>query len=279
VDLAEGKVRKLALVLIAILAMGRAQATGQIDWIWDRETAGCGLRQAYDDKGNVIEISSTPGNDGTSVEIDGPASADGLPHQLPNSTVDFKPDGRAGADLSISGDKTAPRITVDSIDPDFRAEFSRSSALLISHQSMGAIQVPIRPASAAVDALRHCEDQKMRAWGIDPVAWRALKSRPVPVSPPRTWFAGAEYPFLYRLYGIEGEVDMRVNVGADGLPKTCTPLDGKLTSPFSPAETFRGIVCTVIKQSGRFKPALDSNGNPTPAPYVVIVKFQATNRS
>jgi TonB family protein len=152
-------------------------------------------------------------------------------------------------------------------DPEAATKFSRSSTVEISHPKLGTVKAVVRSAAAAADAIAQCEDRKMREWEIDATAWRALKSRPVPLKPLFKLLSPYDYPRLAAAYGVEGTVIIRLDVGPDGKVTACKPLNSLSY------KGFEASVCNVFKKGARFRPATGPEGNAVPAPHVLVVKF------
>lgn len=108
----------------------------------------------------------------------------------------------------------------------------------------------------------------MREWGIDPVAWRALRSRPMPLNPVGQWMSSEDYPILENEFGVGGNLMLRLNVRPDGSIENCVALSrGKL-------KELDKSTCRALTSRAKFQPATDSAGNLVPAPFVVEVVFR-----
>ena len=262
--------RRFAPLALLLMISAQPAPEAQVDWRWERDTPICSLKQVVSVDGTTIQISRTPGNDQTSVSVagrDGSMSVASV--ILRDGKILFVPGGET-SDGTIyltkrngSGDVYA---LID--DTNFLSNIGRSSAIEFKHEKIAPIRLPVRSGAAAVSALRSCEDRTMREWGIDPVAWRALKARPLPLQPWTEWLSGDDYPATAVLNGIEGFVIPKMQVGADGSVLSCESIRRTRSA------TYRDKMCDKLKKRAHFRPALDANGNPVAAPFVFAIKFR-----
>lgn len=258
----------IAPALLLLTAATQQIPSGQYDWRWSREGVGCSLQQVYSIDGKVVSVSRTPANDQTSIAIGSAEPIFAPPKDYPGGKVTFFPGGQADAEIYVATQSKRREVFALSHDPNFLGKLGKASEFEFVQEKLGKIRVPLRSAAAAVQALRDCEDSRMREWGIDPVAWRALQSRPVPTKNWTEWLRTDDYPVGAILAGNEGFVISRLDVGPDGVARTCVPLNRNR------AKQQRSPICDKLKKRARFKPALDSNGNPVAAPYVLIIQFR-----
>lgn len=258
------------MVLVQLLfLLGAAQSTSaDLDWRWDREHAGCSLRQEVNSGGDAVQVGMTPANGQTVVTIFD-HDAGKLPvGTLRGGSISFAPGENVDAEIYVSHDSSGTRtIMAFTDDRDALGKFSHSFAVEISHEKLGTAKAAVRSAAAAAGAMRQCEDRKLREWEIDPVAWGALKSSPVPFKPIVELLSPYDYPRLAAAYGVEGTVIVRLDVAPSGKVAACKSLNPTRYKGFETS------VCNVMKKSARFQPARDAEGNPAPAPYVFIVRF------
>ena len=251
--------------------VGQPDVSTEVEWLWNRDTPGCSLRQAISAEGQTLVLSRTPGANQTTLSIEWSLpvapSYNVRAEALPGARFVFVGGGPADADVWTLKDGRGRRyVSLVSDDADFMSKFSSASAVEITHDRIGTVRAPLRSTSAAAYALRSCEDTKMRDWGIDPVAWRGLKAHPIPVKP-TNWLTDVDYPRKALRYGLRGWGIARVEIGADGRIKACTSINGGLYREFS------DTVCSVLKRRARFLPARDSNDNAVAAPYVAMIRF------
>lgn len=263
--------RRFAPAFLLLMAATQPTPTSQVDWTWQRDTPVCSLRQVFGTDGSTIEISRTAGSDGTSIRIGG---YEGM---LPTRTS--REDEFLDGVLSLErGSLMHARIWTVSdngrrdisagVDSDILASFAKSSAVEISHEKIGKVRAPVRSASAAAEALRICEDSKLREWEIDPVSWHALKTKPSPIRPPASWLSADDYPATSIINGVQGFVIARFEIAADGTVLECRAIRRNRSLHY------KDRLCPKLKQRVRFKPALDANGNPVAAPYVMVIQFR-----
>jgi len=264
--------RRLAsAMLLMTAATTQAAPTSQVDWHWQRDTPVCSLRQVFAADGRTIQISRTAGSDGTSIRI---GSYDGM---LPTRTsreddfldgkITFEPGQPIEAHIWTTADKGRRDISAG-VDSDILTTFAKSSAVEIAHDKIGKVRAPVRSAAAAVEALRNCEDSKLREWEIDPAAWHALKAKPSPIRPPTGWLSADDYPATSIINGVQGFVIARFEIAADGTVLECRAIRRNRSIHY------KDRLCPKLKQRARFKPALDANGKPVAAPYVLVIQFR-----
>ena len=246
------------------------QATPQkgLDWTWDRTTPSCSLQQAVSADGRIVAISRTPGNDSTAVYLGGVTPLVDRQQAFPEGKIIFHPGGSSESTIYVTARGGKRDILAGSDDSEFLAKLADATELELSQQKLATVRVPLRSASAAVVAMRQCEDFRMRDWGIDPVAWHSLSVRPQPVKNSPSWFTVDDYPIGAVLEGLQGYSISRVEVAPDGRVSNCVSLNRNRRA------NARDRMCDKLKRRARFTPARDASGTAVAAPYVVLVKFQ-----
>lgn len=259
--------RRFVPALLLLTAAAQPAPNKQVDWQWERDTPTCTLRQAYSPNGDVIVLSGTPAN-GNSISIGGIEPIYAPSKSLRGGRIKFYPGGETDAEISITEGKGRRDIFASSEDPAFLSKFAGATAFELSQEELGTTRVPLRSAAAAVEAVRSCEDKKMRDWGIDPVVWRALKTTPRIVKKWTDLISPDDYPIEAQLSGSQGYMILRFQVGADGSVSDCQRLIRG-----QPVRQ-RVRLCSKLKRLARFKPAVASNGEAVASPYALVIKFR-----
>ena len=246
-----------------------APAAAQPDWRWQTEDEGCTLRQQIN-VGTQFEIDRTPGNDVTRIALFDRKESFRDTKPVKAVTIAIDPSGRAKADGEIGpGEEISSRsIALSSFDGTLLQQLSTASSLTLSHPKFETVQIEPRSIGAAIKALSECEDRKMRKWGVDPGAWRALAVKPIPETPPATWLDRYDYPVRAKIYRTDIMVVARLNLDAAGAVQGCEIVN-------QPPVEFREAVCSALNRKARLKPARDAMGHATPAPYVLQIRFGA----
>lgn len=84
-----------------------------------------------------------------------------------------------------------------------------------------------------------------------------------PVGNQGDWFPRDAYPAAARRAGAEGRVSVSVDVGEKGRVTAC-----RVTAS-SGSEELDAATCRLASRNGRFRPALDANGQPVAATYAL----------
>jgi TonB family protein len=241
------------------------------EWQVDQRTPICSVRQRNASTGETIELSRTPGNDETELTVSVPAGSKLRKGRLGQGIVGLVPGGASAADLLIGVDEDRRLVVYAVIQaPTFIQTFAGASTLEVSHPKVAPIRTAVRAAAAAAKAFQNCEERKMREWGIDPLAWRGLKSRPVPLKPVREQFRELHYPRAALARRIEADAVTRLDVDANGQVEQCRAVNQPLRREFEEA------ACRVLRRA-QFRPALDSTGKAVAAPYTFNVRFRVSS--
>lgn len=254
---------------LLFLMVGAQTPTGdRVDWNWDRDTQTCALREQTSSTGATIEVSRTPANDQTAIMITVPSDSNLKRKHFSDGVIKLDSDHEIIAEVNTYfDDENRFHVLAITQDPSFLEKFSNADTLDVSHGDVDVARIGLRSPAAAVAALRSCEDKKMRAWGIDPVAWRALRSRPVPLESLTRRFSDLDYPMNALTFLVTGDAVTRLDVAPNGSVRQCRSLNA------SEYKGFEDATCRVLK-GARFKPALDSTGVAVTAPYVIDVVFR-----
>lgn len=237
-------------------------------WEWDSKTPICVVNQIVPLGAQALTIERTPGGEETELLI---TLQTGLNLGSGNFLdADIATDSARSfdADVSFGVDKNGrSHLGIDAADPAFIDALPGTGFLQVSYAKDKSVRVPINIPAKVIATLRECEDTTMRTWGIDPVAWRGLKSRPLPAEHIRERFGDLDYPAEALAAAVEADAVTRLDVAADGTVAKCGTVNTGLAKAFEVAS------CKVLKRA-KFRPALDANGQATPAPILYNVRFR-----
>ena len=79
---------------------------------------------------------------------------------------------------------------------------------------------------------------------------------------PRLLFSADDYPAEAQMKGEQGTVQAELTIGSDGRVKACKVIRSSYSASLDTA------TCGILTRRARFRPARDSNGNPTEDTYV-----------
>jgi hypothetical protein len=264
----------MSLFFIVALALSSVSAQDQslepvLGWQWDDNANRCELTQQDPNSRMELEVSQYPASDQIRVSIADIRLKIADYKSLSGVTLALKP-GRSyvgAARLYPPTDKLAALVSVEVSDDQILEDFAKASTVVISSEKMTPIDRPVRAADAAAQALRHCADQRMSRWGIDPAYWHGLQKRPHPIKPLGSLLSQDDYPPGYALNGVSGGVLLRLTVDIDGRVKDCVSLNRR-------ADRYvLQNVCGKMKLAARFEPALDENGRKVEAPFIMAESF------
>lgn len=139
-----------------------------------------------------------------------------------------------------------------SVGGDFMTELSRSTAMSITvgKDSFALAMGKVQPV---LDAMKTCNDNLMRSWGVDP------KAQAEPVGNPGRWFVADDYPAGAKSRGAQGRVTVMVTVNPAGRVDACRVVAS------SNDPDLDSTTCDVVRKHGRFSP----KGNPSFATYSI----------
>ncbi|NIJ24249.1 energy transducer TonB [Sphingomonas japonica] len=126
----------------------------------------------------------------------------------------------------------------------------KESAVTIEEHRQPPVAMTLTSAGKAVAALRKCESDQIRGWGIDP---DMLATRPVPIGDMSDWYA---YPLRAASEGQHGETIIRWRIATDGRAKDCAVLRSSGNSVLDSA------ACEQLVARGRYRPAIAKSGKP-----------------
>lgn len=183
--------------------------------------------------------------------------------------VTFGEDEKPGRDSKSRFDpdeyaaRTRPFEQKISVEREARIEW-----LEIARKGRGPVRLALGSMGPPMAAMRKCTDDMAQDWGIDLDAHRQLTRPVVPTDSPASWLGSNDYPRALWVRGIQGLVQLRLSVGADGVPTQC-----HIQRSTRPQE-FDEISCKRLLQRARFEPALDAQGKPIASFYRQSIRFQ-----
>ena len=258
------------IVLLGVNSTVQALPAKLADWQWDTGVPNCSLVQSASPMGGTIKISRTPGSDMTGMSI---SSADPIApsprvevKKLKDAKLSLLPHEPISAEGWISTARDVREFRTVSHHPEFLKMLAEASTVQITGKGVEARQLPVRSAAVAAEALRNCEDFKMREWGMDPLLSRKLRSRPKLLN--SGWIRPEDYPLLALRKNVQGSVTVKLSIDGRGIVRSCAPITPDPQSGLSDA------TCKAVKRRAKFEPAIDTNGNAVPAPYVLITTFR-----
>ena len=123
------------------------------------------------------------------------------------------------------------------------------------------------PLDKAFAALRTCTEDLVKTWGLDPAEQMNLQRRPQPSNYPGKWLTPSDYPPSALRKGEQALLTFRLSIDDKGRPTDCDILRSYADAKFN------DVLCKLLIQRARFKPAHDSSGNPIASYYVNQARF------
>lgn len=260
----------IATVLASVLSAqaSAAEPANTETWEWDSKLPTCALKQHVPAGAEEVTIERTPGGEETQLFVTLQAGSKlGNGHFLDATTgMDSGRAFLADIDLAVDSDGRS-QLYVDSPDPAFIDNLSGTTALNISYGRNKSLRVPIHVPAKLIATLRECEDKTMREWGIDPLAWRSLQSRPLPAEHVRERFHDLDYPADALAANVEADAVVRLDVAPNGSVTNCGMVNASVP------KSFEVVSCKVLN-GAKFKPATDAGGKSVSAPIVYDVRFR-----
>lgn len=121
---------------------------------------------------------------------------------------------------------------------------------------------------APLAAALTCEDDLIRSWGGDPVAFRKIAVRAKAAENPAKWVTNDDYPSESVAMGESGTVGVRLDIGADGKLLNCTVVS---------SSTFARLdqqTCALIRKRVRYEPARLADGTPVVSASFLRFRWQ-----
>lgn len=153
-------------------------------------------------------------------------------------------------------------VSIRELGEGFVDRFAEAESVRMQAGGRPLIDLPLPQVASAVAALKACNEDLLRSWGVD---------TSIPVSRRPRHRSGsitnADYPSAAVSGGQSGAVVARFLVSADGRVQNCAIA----VSSTHPALDLR--TCQLITHRFRFRPAEDDQGRPVTGHYVQTVRW------
>jgi len=229
-------------------------------WVVDYSQTACTLGRRVDgDDTPIIAFNASLGAEpGELVVVDaGPELEQRLDGEIqvrlddgPSNTIRGKQDVRNGRSI----------ISFSPMPEDFLARVAGARQLSLGNGHETLIVLPMPNANGAVEQLSRCNDDLLQSWGVDVAARRALSRKP----------RARNFDWAFAIMPRrDTNLVFVANVSARGVPLDCRVVVSS-QNPRMDQE-----LCTRMRGSARFEPALDGGGHPIAAQYVTRVRWIA----
>ena len=151
------------------------------------------------------------------------------------------------------------------LDDSFVASLAKAPRLQLIRGRRPILSVDFPTAKRAVERLRECVDRRLGEWGIDMAGRARLRSLPGLLNVP---FSNSDYPSAALRRNAQGMVIARIDVGVDGRVADCAVVRSSGNSALD------GRTCNILRQDGRFRPAVDGDGQPVAAAILMIATWR-----
>lgn len=154
-------------------------------------------------------------------------------------------------------------VTLSGLREGFFDRFAAARNVRFEARGRVIVNLAVPSADEAVAALRACNDDLRRSWGVDPAIEAAWQRPPRLVSGSISY---DDYPPEAMRAGHRGTVVVRYAVGTDGKVSDCVVVVS------SSSQHLDSATCYFVRRF-RFEPALDAEGRPVSALRLQTVRW------
>ena len=152
-----------------------------------------------------------------------------------------------------------PRITPE--------QEAKVTGLTYQFEHHNLVRLEFGSMASPLKAMRECNADLVKFWGLDPVVQEKLTVTPKPKTSPGTWLDPDDYPYEPLREGKGGYVRFRLEVDEKGAVSGCH-IQLKMKQP-----EFDKLTCELISKRAYFSPAIDAAGKPTKSYFVEAVRW------
>jgi len=156
-------------------------------------------------------------------------------------------------------------LVVHQLPPSLVELLAAADSIRVAREGEVLFDMPLTGAAQAVAAIRQCEMRFARVWGIDPVAYAAI--RVPPAGDIAAVVHDGDYPPAALRVRASGTVAVRLMVDANGRVSSCTPVVS------SGHELLDRRACEIYRERLRLTPAIGADGAPTAAPMIATLRW------
>jgi TonB family protein len=168
------------------------------------------------------------------------------PEKRPNRTgkarIELAPSGMVLAADFSSGPIGPGRGIVLWLEPGSVAGLTDARTITVTAGDEPPVVLRTGGMTGALKAIRTCQDDLLRSWGVDPADMIKEEDRPAVA----TWFGVNSYPSSAVRAGAQGRVVSLITIGDDGKPTGCRIV---ITSGSSDLDK---ATCSIARQNARF---------------------------
>lgn len=218
-----------------------------------------------------LEIQMQPAGEAPSFLFGDPTLRDDFVDRESEAALVMMPSGKrfAGKAFPLGRAMRAGHgLALFDLEPEVTDALARAEGLALEVGGKRLVTLRFSGADRAVELFRQCDDNLLRAWGVDPVALRALRKRPQAIGGNMArWVHSTDYPLEAIRQNASGTTVMRFMVGTDGRPSDCTVMAS------SGHKSLDRVSCAVIMERGTFEPAMGPDGQPVEAPVITRLNW------
>jgi TonB family protein len=262
-----------SLPVAAAFLTQAAAGTELPQWNIDYAEDVCALHRLGTGKEAALAIKRTPGNGATTINVVKPGLRSLPERRVKTIRLSIDPGGDIAAEAHFLSDGAwnGPMLVLSVHEPRFLDRLSRATSLTVSEAGRPVAHFSLAATARAVAALRACETDGLRLWGIDPVTWNALRAPPKPVVGLPMLVRAEDYPMDAVRARASGKVIVRLTVDPSGRAVKCAWIAK------SGHDSLDQQTCAIFLHRARFEPGLDAEGKPVSAPYVTKITWRAAS--
>lgn len=229
-------------------------------WTVDYAQTGCILSRDYGTAPAITSVGLKPFPLGDALEVI--TVSPGTPtkrYQISKGTLTLQPSGETfKSDVTVYGIPATNRtVTTLKAEGDIAAKVLRSTSVSIALADGSHKNFAVPGIIGAAAALKTCQDDLLKGWGIDPTE----RDR-VPTPKPRVEVPTAmtdDYPAEAVASHSEGTTVIVWTIQPNGLVSECRVVQS------SGSKALDDAACRAIKKRGRYLPVVDREGKPATA--------------
>lgn len=230
-------------------------------WSVEYGQSECILSRAYGTAPDLTIVAFKPAALGGSLEVVMLSPGAPTAHRTGKATVTLLPSNRViESDYDAYGlQKTNQTVTTVNTDDDVSADLETATSVKLDFAKAGTRNIAVPSMKAALAALERCQADLLKGWGVDPTErdrYAGPSKKADSLGDPARWISTADYPASAVQARQEGTTTAVWTIGIDGRVKECRIVRSSGVAALDQA------TCVSIARRGRYRAALDKQGNP-----------------